>query len=575
MSNSNRPIKYLFAEIIIILIFFFVGTNFVDKTITGDGVGYYEYLPSIFIYHDFVRIHNTDEENQKFNDRTSHYGFYGEQAGHYVNRYACGTALLQSPFFLYAWLSTDMQGDYEDGYQKRFHRSIYFAAVFYLFLSLVFLRRLLLLFDIKWFAILLSQVLLLFGTSVTQYGVSNAAFSHVYSLFAIAAFLYFSKVYFKSNSRKAFLLACLFLGLIILLRQINGMIIFFLPFISGSWSNFKESFIRIFKDSKLLKKSITLCTSVVSIQLLAWYLQTGKLVLYSYQGYGFNWFHPEMINILFSYRKGLFIYTPILLVSAIGLSFLINRKRYFEAFSWTGYFLLLTYVLSSWCYWYYGGSYGLRAYIEYYPIFFILLSVLIDWAKYYMKVIFVLIALLTIPLNLVQTYQYRQYILHASEMNKKNYWKIFLKTDERYKGIFYQKPFSENDFYCIGFEKPRETQLNAYKQKVFWEMEGDEFVKYGKVDVIQLRFTNQFFENDSSRIAISVDDKLGKNKLFHRPHIIQFARDYFGREQQGLYNYWIPGIEDIENCKLRLILVAGSEGAEMKNTQVRFYRHKR
>ncbi|MFA4863681.1 MAG: hypothetical protein WC605_07915, partial [Bacteroidales bacterium] len=58
MKNIKLILKSIINEILIIFIFIFLINNYignVDKTIKADGVGYYDYLPSLFIHHDLIR----------------------------------------------------------------------------------------------------------------------------------------------------------------------------------------------------------------------------------------------------------------------------------------------------------------------------------------------------------------------------------------------------------------------------------------------------------------------------------------------------------------------------------------
>ena len=232
MTKVLSVLKSIRVEFLIVFIFVLTVQNFVGKTITGDGVGYYEYLPSIFIHHDINRHQLPESGLKDFEKRVKPFGVYVDYYGHKVDKYPCGTALLQSPFFLFVRGTHDLQGNAGDGYQTPFHWAIFFAAIFYLFLALIFLKKLLELYGIKRTTIILTQFLMVFATSVTQYASSNAAFSHVYSLFAITAFLYFGKQYFERVNLKSFVWACFFLGLIVILRQVNVIILLFVPFLA-------------------------------------------------------------------------------------------------------------------------------------------------------------------------------------------------------------------------------------------------------------------------------------------------------------------------------------------------------
>jgi hypothetical protein len=107
---------------------------------------------------------------------------------------------------------------------------------------------------------------------------------------------------------------------------------------------------------------------VVSLQLCYWKLVTGHLVVFSYQGESFNFASPQIINVLFSVRKGLFFWAPLLLTVVPGLWYV--RKRAPEYLLPMLIFLPLNvYVISSWHSWFYGGSFGHRAFIESLPLF--------------------------------------------------------------------------------------------------------------------------------------------------------------------------------------------------------------
>ena len=95
---------------------------------------------------------------------------------------------------------------------------------------------------------------------------------------------------------------------------------------------------------------------------------------------------------------------------------------------------MITYVFSSWWNWYYGGSFSSRVYVEFIPVFMILLAAALHGiAGKYRKGAFVaLIVLLTI-LCQVQTYQYRYYQIHWSEMTREKYWEVFLRIDKLVK----------------------------------------------------------------------------------------------------------------------------------------------
>jgi hypothetical protein len=133
---------------------------------------------------------------------------------------------------------------------------------------------------------------------------------------------------------------------------------------------------------------------------------------------------------MFSYRKGFFVYTPLLFVAIFGFIYLYKDKYRFYTLLF--FLIIVIYVLSSWWMWYYGGSFSQRVMIEYYIYFFILFALLLQKSKL-RKFLFTLTFLLIVVCQ-IQTYQYAKGYLHWSDMNKEWYWKNFLRIDKVIRG---------------------------------------------------------------------------------------------------------------------------------------------
>lgn len=578
MRANNLTIKLynllkspIFIEILIVVSLIFTINNYFERaqnTIKSDGIGYYDYLPSIFMHGDLNRKNHTGESNPELYKRINQLDCYLEYGDYRVNKYPVGTALLQSPFFYYTYLQHGKKDGFKNGYQKYYHKTIYHAALFYVFLSILFLRLLLTQYRIKRYVIIICQLLIVLATSITNYVHFDASFSHVYSLFAITAFLYLSKVYFVKKQFKFFLWACLFLGLIVILRQINILILFFIPFLAGSFDRLKDVVLFTLKNKKKLLIGLALFFSVVFIQFISWYLQTGSFIVYSYQGEEFNWSNPQIFNILFSYRKGLFLYTPVLFICLFGLVWFISKKRYYLLLTWLGFFLLLTYVLSSWWHWQFGASYGLRAYIDYYAIFFIPFAFMLNNLKLSMKIIIVALASITIPINFIQTYQYKNYILHWEGMDKEKYWKVFLKTDAKYEGIIWDKELNESKHVL-------ETEINVGNIEV---NKGDtssikvsaleDLPNFTQINAIQVLIDHHFNESINSAVGVEVTDYYN-----YKVALIHFAKDDFSKFQSGFYSFKFEPIEKISNNTVILKIYA-QDSLELKNVRMKFFSRK-
>jgi hypothetical protein len=574
IKNLLSVFKYFISEVFIIFCFIFLINSYignVDVTINADGIGYYDYLPSIFIHHDILRKDIPLKAETSIYNRINSNGNYVNYNSFKVDKYPCGTALLQLPFFSYTLYKTSLEGNFNDGYQKPFQKAIFYAAVFYLFMSILFLKALLKLYKVNNYIIIFCQFLLVLGTSVTHYANYDSGFSHVYSLFAITAFMYFMKSYLHQHKLNHFVISCLFLGLICILRQPNMLIIFFIPFLAGSFKNLKNSFNTLLTNKKSLIIGIVLFFTMASIQAVLWYMQTGKFIVYSYQGESFNFLDPYFISILFSYKKGLFIYTPVLLIALFSAFWLAFKRNFFMFTTWMCFFVLLTYVLSSWWSWYYGCSYGLRAYVDYYAIFFIPFALMLNQINLVPRLVIMILAVATIPLNIIQTFQYKEYILHWIDMDKEKYWKVFLKTEDRYKGLMFKRNVDDNQYATVHEISISDICSPKNTNAILCKISSSKIPNFDKVDLIQVLFENDFLENSNTKLLLSINRVSDNyNYYWDSRYMIQFHENKLNVWQTGLFNFEFNPIIDSEELNISLDINTGSQNDYLKNVRMKF-----
>ena len=169
---------------------------------------------------------------------------------------------------------------------------------------------------------------------------------------------------------------------------------------------------------------------IISIQLIIYKVQCGDFFVYSYQGEGFNFTDPQIFNFLFSYQKGLFVYTPIFLLPLLGLYTLFKLSRY-HFFAFVVPMSIVIYVLSSWWCWFYGGSFSSRVMVvEFIPLFALLLGIALQHFKKPYRNTLLASMLVVLFVCQIQIFQYRYYEIHWAHMNKEKYWKVFLRVDK-------------------------------------------------------------------------------------------------------------------------------------------------
>ena len=104
---------------------------------------------------------------------------------------------------------------------------------------------------------------------------------------------------------------------------------------------------------------------LIFLQLFAWHVVYGRWFLFTYGvgGEGFNWSDPQWLNVLFGARHGLFYWHPLLLLGAAGFAGLVWRDRP-RGLAAAGLVAVLAsaYVNAAWWCWWFGGSFGSRAF---------------------------------------------------------------------------------------------------------------------------------------------------------------------------------------------------------------------
>ena len=412
------------------------GKDKFKKIIESDGKGYYAYLPAVFIYQD-LNFGFFDQMEATYSNEHLYYDYRQNIDGKFVNKYYCGTAITELPFFFIAHLHSWLSDKPLDGYSKYYPIWINVGAVLYLLLGLFFFGRILTFFDITNSQTTLLFFAITFGTNAFVYSVLDPGMSHIYSFALIAIFMYYALVLFQKFTeppvdplryRRLFFGLAFLLGLIVLIRPINGLILLATPFLAVHFERFKRATITLFTHPKIILPCLFLFLGVVSLQFIIYKIQTGHFLIYSYAEEGFNFRDPHIFDILFSYKKGLFVYTPLAFAALFGLYYIFKNNTY-QFWSFTLFFFILTYFLSSWWNWWYGGSFSSRVFLEYLPMLFIPLALLLkNSAQYVLRKNMLQILIVTLVIICqIQIYQFRYFIIHYENMTQEMYWDKFLK----------------------------------------------------------------------------------------------------------------------------------------------------
>ncbi|MGZ3862618.1 MAG: glycosyltransferase family 39 protein [Bacteroidia bacterium] len=439
MENTKRPYLVTFYTLILICVYMIFFQNYwrfwnSDKGETPfqwDADQYYSYLPATFIYHDL---------DFKY---TTRYWLVQAPNGKQVPKMTCGVAIMMAPFFLMGHKVAINQGDVLDGYSNPYGDFVHFGTMFYTLMGLILLAFVLR----RYYSdgiVALTLGTLFFATNLFYYTLRDGEMAHSYSFFLVSLFLWLTVRWHESRKTIYFLWLGLTVGLASLVRPTE--ILIFLVFVlygvrsvEGLKSKLKELMSLKYIGLFLLGFFI-----MWSPQLLLWKIKTGNFLFFSYGSKeGFFWGDPQIFNLLFSYRKGLFVYTPLMLLAFIGLLFILKNKTNDLKLPLMIYLAINIYVLSCWWCWWYGGGFGMRSLVQAFAFLSVPLAAFYNYIfsidlknKYVVggikgATVFVIAAFAS--LNIIQTYQYDHpadhRLLHYDSMSKDAYWRMFGKFD--------------------------------------------------------------------------------------------------------------------------------------------------
>lgn len=337
----------------------------------SDGFGYFAYLPALLygdFSFDFIETGGWEHSLKLIQVEEG-----------LVNKYPVGVAIMESPFFLVAHLLSLLRDALTGsatatGYTNLYQYMVLFGGVFYWMVGTVLLYRMLTVYlGFSKRVSLLSCAVITYGTNLFHYASYDACFSHVYSYFLFNLFLYYLCWYEERDAehQNKWWQTCIFgfsAGLIFMCRNTN--ILFVLTYVFygvRDWETLKKRAVVILRPIRAVPIILTGFVTIFP-QLLYWHTATGHWFAYSYGGEKFYWLAPELGNFLFSVKKGLFFWSPVLFLSVLGMIIAYKKREKL----YTGlvvFFLLIVYVSSTWWMWYYGGSFGQRVAVDFMGLF--------------------------------------------------------------------------------------------------------------------------------------------------------------------------------------------------------------
>jgi hypothetical protein len=408
-------------------------TGSTKSALTWDVFGYYLYLPAYFIHDDIALQDHAwlDQVMATYEPSSTLYQLVDAKDGARVIKYSSGMAIAYAPFFFAAHAIASPLGYAADGFSEPYRWLVTFGALIYILIGLTLFRRVLMHFFTEgWSAVLLTVIVL--GTNYFQLAAFDGTLLTHPFLFTLCAALILLTIKWHERPEfgSAFLIGAV-VGFMTLVRP-SEVVYVLIPVLWATHAGFLAKWRSVAQVPHHILIALVGLLIFIAPQLFYWHAVTGNWVFYSYvnPGEGLDLGSPHVKEFLFSFRKGWFVYTPLMFLAVTGLISLWHNGRHLF---WAVLFFLIAdvYLISSWTNWWYaGGSFSARAIVPAYVLLAIPLGFLlrdlatISWAR----TLAMIGVSACVVLNLFQTWQWNNRILSKERMTAGYYAAIFART---------------------------------------------------------------------------------------------------------------------------------------------------
>lgn len=402
-----------------------------NNIISYDYYGSYLYLPNVFIYQDIgmENFHVVDSLNNVYRNTPLFYQFSAGKDGQKVLRYFTGLSYLFSPGFTIGHLIA-LHSDYypADGFSKPYQRALLVNGLIFSLLGLFFARKILLHFFSD-MVTTITILLIFIGTNLTYFYTYGNDAPHVYLFSLYTIFLWVTIQWHKQPRIKTAALLGFISGLIIMSRP-SEMMALIIPVFWGT-ANMKSIrkrgllFVRHYKHILI---ALLIVILLIIPQIIYWKIVSGSYIFFPYDdpASSLHLTSPKFIHTLFGFRKGWFIYSPMMIFSMVGLLIMFRRK---PGYAWPiiVFTVLNIYLIASFSSLI---SYGWRAFIQSYALLIIPMGFFVDYVFSRKRIIRTLIFSLLILLSLLQTFKNWQLkigVIDGSRMTREYFFATFFK----------------------------------------------------------------------------------------------------------------------------------------------------
>ena len=305
---------------------FVYGRTNADQPIHSDGYSYYVYVPSVLLYRDTSLVLLANDWYGG-----TYPGFTGilpsPSTGRFLNPHPIGTAVMMAPFVGLGHILSWWSNFPLDGFSFFYQHAAGLAGLFYMLAGLAVLRRVL----SRHFPapiVLATLIITTWGTNLFHYGVFDATFSHAFAFFLVCALIALTEGWWDQPGPWPSIALGGVSALLVLTRHTDALFLAIVPLYGVTpATSLRDHFAELWRRRRPLALTAVVTLVGVFPQLLFYRRATGAWLAspYSAVGTGFNFSSPHLFGVLFSTQKGLFFWSPALLLTILG--FFVTRAR--------------------------------------------------------------------------------------------------------------------------------------------------------------------------------------------------------------------------------------------------------
>jgi hypothetical protein len=368
----------------ILIFLFLLSLPLVNPWVRGDGVGYYAYARALVVNHnlrfesDWLHS-NTSFFMHRVNGKGEILPEEYTATGYLDNHFSIGPAIDWMPFLLvthWAVRGFDSLGGRipADGFSWPYMITMAVVSAFAGFLGLYFSFLLARKYVSEGWAFL-ATIGIWFAGSIAIYMYFNPSWSHAHSAFVAALFFWYWDRTRGTRALSQWIILGLISALMVNMYYMNAVLLL-APALEVLWL-FRKSLGEAAAERKAMYFSLFGRLSAFALVLVLGLLPTliSRKIIYGsafatgyFPLHSWNWTSPVLWKVLFSSDHGLFSWTPILLLAALGLIPFFRREKEL-AIVFLSCFLVFYYAIASYPDWDGISSFGNRFFISLTPIF--------------------------------------------------------------------------------------------------------------------------------------------------------------------------------------------------------------